>query len=289
MQHWWGPSKYDTVVHEFDFRNGGKWRVDNVSKDGKDVHPFHGVFSNIKPIDEFTWTFGYKDYPAGPEVYKFIDLGGGRTRLETVSTFPDVASRDMIAQGGMEEGARETYERLEALLGQTQATESAVRYGFKPIKAVRFTRIVNAPRPLVYDVWTKPEHLQHWFSPNGYTVEGVKSDPRPGGVFKLIMRPIGDPTGGFWSVGKYLEADAPRRVVTRLGGEAPDGSLMFEVINTAVFEEHGAHTVIHAAGEIIAFSDPAIVEAAMAGMNEGWIQTLDRFELHVAKANGGKS
>mgnify|MGYP003408495766 FL=1 len=119
MKHWWGPSKYDTVVHEFDFRNGGKWRVDNVSKDGKDVHPFKGEFSNIKPIDEFTWTFGYADLPAGPETYKFIDLGDGRTRLETISIFPDVATRDAIANGGMEEGARETYDRLDALLAKS--------------------------------------------------------------------------------------------------------------------------------------------------------------------------
>lgn len=115
MKHWWGPRKYDTVVHEFDFRNGGKWRVDNVSKDGKDVHPFNGEFSNIRPKDEFTWTFGYADIPPGTETYRFIDLGG-RTRLETVSHFPDAATRDAIAQGGMEEGAIETYERLEELL-----------------------------------------------------------------------------------------------------------------------------------------------------------------------------
>lgn len=119
MKHWWGPSKYDTVVHAFDFRNGGKWRVDNVSKDGKDVHPFKGEFSNIKPIDEFTWTFGYADLPAGPETHKFIDLGDGRTRLETISIFPDVATRDAIANGGMEEGARETYDRLDALLAKS--------------------------------------------------------------------------------------------------------------------------------------------------------------------------
>lgn len=286
MKHWWGPSKYDTVVHEFDFRNGGKWRVDNVSKDGKDVHPFKGVFSNIKPIDEFTWTFGYADYPAGPETYKFIDLGNGRTRIESVSTFPDLSLRDGIVKSGMEDGARETYERLDALLEQHSKTESAIRYGIKPIKAIRFTRVVNAPRKLVYDVWTKPEHLTNWFSPHGFTVEGVQSDPRPGGIFKLIMKPM-DGGEGFWSVGKYLEADAPSRIVTRVGGEGRDGHLMFEVINTAVFEEQGSKTIIHAAGEIIAINDPAIGEAAMAGMEEGWKQTLDRFEAALAQANGG--
>ncbi|MDP3738902.1 MAG: SRPBCC domain-containing protein [Hyphomonadaceae bacterium] len=161
-----------------------------------------------------------------------------------------------------------------------------------PIKIVRFTRTVKAPRQLVFDVWTKAEHLAHWFSPHGFTVEGVESDPRPGGIFKLIMVPH-DKTGpggsGFWSVGKYLEVDPPRRVVTRVGGEGADGKLMFEVINTAEFEEQGDHTIIHATGEVIAVHDPSIGEAAMAGMDEGWKQTLDRFEARLAKVVGGKS
>jgi uncharacterized protein YndB with AHSA1/START domain len=118
LKNWWGPRMYDTVVHEFDFRNGGKWRVDNVSKDGKEVHPFHGEFSNIKPKDEFTWTFGYADVPPGTETYRFLDIGGGRTRIESVSHFPDVASRNAIAEGGMEEGAIETYERLDEVLAK---------------------------------------------------------------------------------------------------------------------------------------------------------------------------
>lgn len=116
MKHWWGPSKYDTVVHAFDFRDGGKWHVDNVSKDGKEVHTFRGEFSKIRPPNEFTWTFGYADMPPGTETYRFIDIGDGRTRIESVSVFPDAVSRDAIAAGGMEEGAIETYERLDALL-----------------------------------------------------------------------------------------------------------------------------------------------------------------------------
>ena len=68
-------------------------------------------------------------------------------------------------------------------------TETAARLGIKVIKAVRFKRVVKAPRKLVFDVWTKPEHLSRWFSPNGYTVEGVQSDPRPGSSLKLIMVP----------------------------------------------------------------------------------------------------
>jgi uncharacterized protein YndB with AHSA1/START domain len=161
-----------------------------------------------------------------------------------------------------------------------------------PIKTVRFTRTVKAPIRLVFDVWTKAEHLSHWFSPNGFTVEGVESDPRPGGIFKLIMVPhdkTGPGGGGFWSVGRYLEVDPPRRIVTRAGGEGSDGRLMFEVVNTAEFEERGDKTVINVTSDVIAVYDTSIGDAAMAGMDEGWKQTLDRFEAQLAKVAGGKS
>ena len=57
-----------------------------------------------------------------------------------------------------------------------------------PIKTVRFTRTVKAPRQLVWDVWTKAEHLANWFSPNGFTVEGVESDlPRD---WRAVVEPL---------------------------------------------------------------------------------------------------
>ena len=155
-----------------------------------------------------------------------------------------------------------------------------------PIKTVRLTRKVKAPLSLVWDVWTKAEHLRHWFSPHGFAVDGVQSDPRPGGIFKLIMVPhdkSGVGGGGFWSVGHYLEVEPMRRIVVRAGGEGPDGALMFEVINTAEFEEQGDVTVIHVTSDIIAIYDPSIGEPAMKGMDEGWRQTLDRFEAEVIR------
>lgn len=113
---WWGPAKYKCVVHAFDFRDGGKWAIDHVDPDDGTVHPFRGEFSDIKPGEEFTWTFGYADWPPGTEVYRYIDLGNGRSRIDSVSHFPTVEARDAIAQGGMEDGASESYDRLDALL-----------------------------------------------------------------------------------------------------------------------------------------------------------------------------
>lgn len=49
------------------------------------------------------------------------------------------------------------------------------------------TRVLNAPRELVFEVWTDPEHLAHWYGPNGFTITTHEIDVKPGGVWKFMM------------------------------------------------------------------------------------------------------
>lgn len=44
------------------------------------------------------------------------------------------------------------------------------------------TRDLNAPRAILWDCWTKPEHLVHWFVPKPHKVTACTLDPRPGGA-----------------------------------------------------------------------------------------------------------
>lgn len=48
-------------------------------------------------------------------------------------------------------------------------------------------RILKAPRALVWDCWTRPEHFPHWFIPKPHTIEEVVLDLRPGGRFFTLM------------------------------------------------------------------------------------------------------
>lgn len=54
-------------------------------------------------------------------------------------------------------------------------------------REVVFTRILNAPRELVWTVWSDPEHLQHWFGPLGFAITTQEFSFTPGGVWRLIM------------------------------------------------------------------------------------------------------
>jgi uncharacterized protein YndB with AHSA1/START domain len=54
------------------------------------------------------------------------------------------------------------------------------------------TREMNAPRPLLYSVWTSPEHLVHWFVPKPHRVTACELDVRPGGVFNTTFEVEGN-------------------------------------------------------------------------------------------------
>ncbi len=49
------------------------------------------------------------------------------------------------------------------------------------------TRVINAPVALLWEVWTKPEHIANWWGPNGFTNTISKMDIKPGGEWNLVM------------------------------------------------------------------------------------------------------
>jgi len=49
------------------------------------------------------------------------------------------------------------------------------------------TRTLNAPIDLVWEVWTKPEHIAKWWGPNGFTNTITTMDIKPGGEWNLVM------------------------------------------------------------------------------------------------------
>lgn len=56
-----------------------------------------------------------------------------------------------------------------------------------PSRELTISRVVNAPRELVWKVWTEPEHIKHWWGPNGFTNTISQMDVKPGGAWDLVM------------------------------------------------------------------------------------------------------
>lgn len=117
VQAWWGQARSTMPVCELDFREGGKWRFVEREADGSEF-AFRGEYRTIARPERLVQTFEFEGMPGhvSLETSVFEDLGGGRTRLVTTSVFDSKEDRDGMIQSGMEQGAGETYDRLEAYL-----------------------------------------------------------------------------------------------------------------------------------------------------------------------------
>ena len=54
-------------------------------------------------------------------------------------------------------------------------------------REITITRVINAPRDLVFEAWTKPEHVARWWGPDGFTLTTREFDFQPGGVWRFII------------------------------------------------------------------------------------------------------
>ena len=73
------------------------------------------------------------------------------------------------------------------------------------------TRVFDAPRSLVFKMWTDPKHMAHWWGPKGFTNPVCEMDVRPGGAWRIVMR--GPDGGEHPAKGVYREVVAPGRLV----------------------------------------------------------------------------
>jgi uncharacterized protein YndB with AHSA1/START domain len=82
------------------------------------------------------------------------------------------------------------------------------------------TRLFDAPRPVVFEAWTKAEHVAHWWDPSGVPLAVCEIDLRPNGAFRWVNRAPDGGEGHSFS-GIYREIVPPEKLVfAGLGGIA---------------------------------------------------------------------
>jgi uncharacterized protein YndB with AHSA1/START domain len=141
-------------------------------------------------------------------------------------------------------------------------------------REIIITRVVNAPRELVYQTFTQPEHLVHWWGPAGFTIEIQEMDVRVGGSWSYTMSGHNMVFPNFIS---YLEVVEPERLVY-LHGEHKGGEPEF--MATITFEALGTKTKItmHSV-----FGDAATRNFVVTEFHaiEGGNQGLDKLEAYI--------
>ncbi len=136
------------------------------------------------------------------------------------------------------------------------------------------TRVVDAPRTLVFEAWTSPEHLPQWMlGPSGWTMPVCEVDLRPGGSWHFVWR---QSEGTEMEMrGVYREIAPPELLVTTesWGGDWP------ETLNTVTLTEEDGKTTI--TQTVLYPSKEARDAALQTGMREGMSLSFDRLAEHV--------
>jgi len=103
------------------------------------------------------------------------------------------------------------------------------------------TRLFDAPRELVFDAFTKPEHVVHWWGPAGFTTTIETMDVCPGGVWKHVMH--GPDGANYPNEHIYLEVVRPERLVTSHGGHK-EGGPETRFTHIITFENQSGKTLV---------------------------------------------
>ena len=136
------------------------------------------------------------------------------------------------------------------------------------------TRIFDAPRRMVFKMWTAPEHLVRWWGPCGFTTISGWLDVRPGGTWSRSMQA---PNGNIIRKhGVYREIVAPERLVLTYITDDAAGNPGPETLVTVTFADLGGKTrlTLHQT----AFQSVA----ARDDHRRGWTSALERFAVHLS-------
>jgi len=295
LAQWWGPNGFSTTTDSFDFRPGGVWRFVMHGPDGRDYQN-RITFDEIVPPERIAYHHGGGD-DVEPVQFKtlvtFEDLGP-KTKLTMLGIFPSAEERDrVIREYGADKGQVQTLARLAEYVDEMAKTKAEATEDDFVI-----SRSFDAPRDLVWKVWTEPEHLAQWWGPKGCSIRVVTLDVRPGGMFHYSM--AYQPGHDMWGRFIYREIEPPERMVyvssfsdaeggvTRAPFPQLRGTFPLEILNTLTLSEDGGKTTMTVRGRPLNATEEerAAYRGMFGSMQQGFSGTFDHLAQYLAKLQG---
>lgn len=139
------------------------------------------------------------------------------------------------------------------------------------------SRLLDAPRDLVWSAWTDVRHLEQWWGPFGFTTTTRGVEIRPGGEWRFVMH--GPDGTDYENRITFLEVEAPTRLVYKHGGEGETESIHFDV--QVDFADEGGKTRLTMR---MRFPSNAARDFVIEkhGAFEGLKECMERLRDHVA-------
>ena len=281
LNNWWGPRGFTNTFKEINTKTGGQWLFT--------MHGPMGDFPNRIRFEEvvkperlvYLHDSGVDNDPAQFEVVVTFEAQGNKTKLTMRSLFQTTAIRDMVVREfKATEGGNQTIDKLEEELVTMSGDQFTVFREF------------NAPRNLVWKVYTEAEHLANWWGPKGFKMLHAKLDLKPGGLFHYCMQ---SPDGNeMWGRFVYRDVVVPERVIfTNSFSDAKGNAVRapfnpnwpLEVLNFVTLTERNGKTTITLKGGAFNATDEErkIFAGAQAMMEQGFKGTFDQLDEYLAK------
>lgn len=156
-------------------------------------------------------------------------------------------------------------------------------------KELFITHLFDAPRELVFEAWTDPEQLKHWYAPDGCTIEFKYLNVKEGGTFHSCIH---DPIhGDCWIKGVYDQVIFPEKLVfsmilTNEHGDSVESIAAGkpedwpeETITTVTFTSIGNQTKL-AIHQTVPEED-----AKQTGAYQSWIKMFNKLNSFIAVKN----
>ena len=227
VARWWGPRGFTSPLCELDARPGGAIRIDLRAPDGT-VYPMSGTFKEIVPPERLVFASAALDEHGRPlfeilNTVTFAERGGKTTltlRAQVLMATPQAAPY----LSGAEAGWSQTLDRLGAFVASARA-EGATPSGLTTTnvsdREIVISRVFDAPRELVWEAWTNPEHVVRWWGPKGFSTTIETMDVRPGGRWKHVMH--GPDGTDYPNLSKFTEVVKSERIAFAHGGGRQGG------------------------------------------------------------------
>jgi uncharacterized protein YndB with AHSA1/START domain len=144
------------------------------------------------------------------------------------------------------------------------------------------TRLIDAPRELVFRVWTEPKHMAQWWGPHGFTNPVCEMDVRPGGKLYIVMRH----ESGFEHAmpGRFIEVVPPERLVFDNEATDANGRILLKGHVVVTFEDEGGKTKLTVRARAVGLVPESV--QMIGGMEQGWTESLERLVGYVEKVSG---
>jgi uncharacterized protein YndB with AHSA1/START domain len=268
MAQWFPPKDFTAPVCELDPRPGGVFRIVMKGPPGEPFNggefPGKGVFREVVPNERLVFTFegeGAGDAPPPILMTVIFEAQGNKTKLTVHQTAETVADYDALLKMGAQEGLSQSFEKLDELLARKASGGTTAGVAGR---VLTLSRVFDAPRELVWKAYTDPKHIVKWSFANDWESPFAETDVRPGGAFRIGMRPADHSEEGFAFEGTYREVIKPERLVQAIS----DGRVM-----TTTFEDQNGKTKL-------------TLSVEMSGAEEqeraGWTQILEHLAAHLA-------